>query len=121
MACKVLLPGASTLWRLVAGAREHANERGWRLLTDSLDDAQCARLEGLLVVPAGGRESELERLRHPPVVPTIAGLIAALERLRELRALAAGLGGTAELPVARTRALTGGRPHPPRRRPGPDV
>lgn len=62
MAAKVLLPGASTLWRLVAGAREHANERGWRLLAESLDATQSARLEGLLGAPAGQRESELERL-----------------------------------------------------------
>jgi hypothetical protein len=106
VATKVLLPGASTLWRLVAGTREHANERGWRLLADSIDETQRARLERLLAVPAGRRGSELERLRRPPVTPTAAGLIAALERLRELRALAAGLGSLQDLPVARTRVLT---------------
>lgn len=29
---KFLRPGASTIWRLVGAAREHANERGWALL-----------------------------------------------------------------------------------------
>ena len=40
-----------------------------------------------------------------PVDPTIKGLIAALERLRELRALADGLGGLDALPPARLRVL----------------
>jgi TnpA family transposase len=103
---KVLLPGASTLWRLVGAAREHANERGWTLLGGALTDEQGARLEGLLAVVGGRRESELERLRRAPVEPTVAGLIATLERLRELRAVADGLGGLDSLPVARMRALT---------------
>lgn len=103
---KVLLPGASTLWRLVGAAREHANERGWTLLGGVLTDEQRARLEGLLAVAGGRRESELERLRRAPVEPTVAGLIATLERLRELRAVAAGVSGLQSLPVARMRALT---------------
>jgi hypothetical protein len=40
-----------------------------------------------------------------PVEPTIKGLIAALERLRELRMLADGLGGLDALPPARLRVL----------------
>jgi len=103
---KVLLPGASTVWRLVGAAREHANERGWATLAGALSDDQRARLEALLVVAGERRESELERLRRPPVEPTAAGLVAALERLYELRALASGLGSLQALPVARVRALT---------------
>jgi hypothetical protein len=71
-----------------------------------LADEQRARLQALLRVAGGRRESELERLRHPPVQPTVAGLVAALERLLELRALAAGLGRSQALPAARVRALT---------------
>src|ERR1019366_6385243 len=56
-------------------------------------------------VTAGHRVTELERLRMAPVEPTIKGLIAALERLRELRALADGLGGLEALPHARLRVL----------------
>jgi hypothetical protein len=103
---KVLLPGASTLWRLVGAAREHANERGWTLVGGALTDEQRGRLEGLLAVASGRRESELERLRQVPVEPTVAGLIATLERLRELRVVADGLSELESLPVARVRALT---------------
>ncbi len=106
MGSKVLLPGASTLWRLIGTAREHADERGWTMLAATISDEQRVRLEGLLAVIGGRRESELERLRRPAVEPTAAGLIAALERLRELRVVAAGLSGLQALPVARVRALT---------------
>ena len=63
------------------------------MLAATLTDEQRARLERLLRVTAGRRVTDLERLRMAPVDPTIKGLIAALERLRELRALADGLGG----------------------------
>lgn len=105
MGSKVLLPGASTLWRLIGTAREHADERGWTMLAATISDEQRVRLEGLLAVIGGRRESELERLRRPAVEPTAAGLIAALERLRELRVVAAGLSGLQASPVARVRAL----------------
>jgi hypothetical protein len=101
MGRRILLPGWSTLWRLVGAARESADERGWSTLTAE----QRARLERLLRVTAGHRLTDLERLRMAPVEPTIKGLIAALERLRELRVLADGLGGLEALPPARLRVL----------------
>jgi hypothetical protein len=102
---RVLLPGWSTLWRLVGSARESADERGWSMLAATLTDGQRARLERLLHVTAGNRLTDLERLRMASVEPTIKGLIAALERLRELRVLADGLGGLEALPQARLRVL----------------
>ena len=48
------------------------------------------RLESLLVVPEGKRRSELDRLRRPPFTPTITGLVQALERLADVRALGVG-------------------------------
>ena len=94
----------STLWRLV-GSRESADERGWSMLAATLTEEQRARLERLLHVTAGHRVTDLERLRMAPVDPTIKGLIAALERLRELRVLADGLAGLEALPPARLRVL----------------
>ena len=102
---RVLLPGWSTLWRLVGSARETADERGWSMLAATLTDEQRERLERLLHVSAGHRVTDLERLRMAPVDPSIRGLIAALERLRELRVLAEGLGGLDALPHARLRVL----------------
>jgi len=105
MGRRILLPGWSTLWRLVGGARESADERGWSMLAATLSAEQRERLERLLHVTAGRRVTELERLRAAPVEPTIKGLIAALERLRELRVLADGLAGLEALPLARLRVL----------------
>ena len=105
MGQRVLLPGWSTLWRLVGAASESADERGWSMLAATLTDEQRERLERLLHVMAGRRVTDLERLRMAPVEPTIKGLIAALERLRELRLLADGLGGLEALPNARLRVL----------------
>ena len=102
---RILLPGWSTLWRLVGAARESADERGWNMLAATLTDEQRERLERLLHVTAGHRVTDLERLRMAPVEPTIKGLIAALERLQELRVLANGLGGLEALPPARLRVL----------------
>ena len=105
MGRRILLPGWSTLWRLVGAARESADERGWNMLAATLSGEQRERLERLLRVSAGRRVTDLERLRMAPVEPTIKGLIAALERLRELRVLADGLAGLEALPHARLRVL----------------
>src|SRR5205823_3606 len=105
MGQRILLPGWSTLWRLVGAARESADERGWSTLAATLTDEQRERLERLLHVTPGRRVTDLERLRMAPVEPTIKGLIAALERLRELRLHADGLGGLEALPNARLRVL----------------
>ncbi len=102
---RILLPGYSTLWRLVGSACEHADARGFAMLADTPTDEQRERLAALLHTPAGRRLSVLERLRRPEVEPTIGGLISGLARVQELRELAGGLGGLDALPVARLRAL----------------
>jgi hypothetical protein len=59
IARRILLPGYSTLWRLVGGAREHADARGFRMLADTATAEQCERLGALLRTPAGRRLSGL--------------------------------------------------------------
>jgi len=88
---KVLLPGPTVLARLVASVREQAAARLWEALAAAPDAAQRARLEGLLAVPPGEHTSTLERLRRGPTSVTAAGLLGALHRLEEVRAL--GVGG----------------------------
>lgn len=102
---RILLPGYSTLWRLVGSACEHADARGFAMLADTPTGEQRDRLAGLLQTPAGRRLSVLERLRRPEVEPTIGGLVNGLARVRELRELADGLAGLDALLVARLRAL----------------
>ncbi len=104
MGRRILLPGWSTLWRLVGPARESADERGWNARRHA-DRRAARKARAAAHVTAGHRVTDLERFRMAPVEPAIKGLIAALERLRELCALADGLGGLEALPHARLRVL----------------
>jgi len=102
---KVLLPGASVLWRLVGTVRERANERGWLLVVDRLSDVERAGLLDLLVARGENAEPPFDRLRRGPVKPTAEGVVDALLRLRELQVLAPRLTGLEDLPFARVRML----------------
>ena len=85
---KILLPGISTLTRLIAGVRGRAARRSWREIGAQLDDADRLRYEGLLDVNAETGLSLLEQLRRPPRSPTIEGLVGALGRLGEVQRVA---------------------------------
>jgi uncharacterized protein DUF4158 len=74
---RVILPGPTTLARMVASARDQADRRGWAQLAAALTPEHRRMLEELVEVPEGGRETHLERLRHGPVAPIAAGLVAA--------------------------------------------
>jgi hypothetical protein len=60
---KVLLPGVTTLARLVARVRDDTTHRLWRVLEALLTPAQRRLLDRLLEVPPGMRVSDLERWR----------------------------------------------------------
>jgi hypothetical protein len=102
---KVLLPGVSRLARMVASVRHRASTRAWRVLARLPDDECRARLEWLLVVPEGSRQSGLDRLRHGPRHPSIDGLVEALARLVELRSLGVDGLDVSGVPTGRVEAL----------------
>lgn len=102
---QVLLPGVTLLARLVARIRERANARLYRKLARMPSAAQRDRLKELLVVPAGGRRSALDRLRRGPTQPTAAGLLEALRRLNDARALGVSDLDLSGLPAGRLRVL----------------
>jgi hypothetical protein len=87
----VLLPGVTTLARLVARVREEANQRLWDTLAGLPTAQQRRRLADLLEVPAGARVSDLERWRRGPTKPSGRNLERALHRVAEITE--AGLGG----------------------------
>jgi TnpA family transposase len=93
---KVLLPGVTTLERLVARVRDRTALRLWRLLATLPTADQRVQLDALLQVPAGARLSPLDRLRRAPTRISGPALVTALERLEEIRAI-----GVSELPLDR--------------------
>ena len=102
---QVLLPGVSILARLVARIRERANARLYRKLARMPSAEQRDRLKELLVVPAGARRSALDRLRRGPTQPTAAGLVEALRRLNDARALGVSDLDLTGIPAGRLRVL----------------
>jgi TnpA family transposase len=105
VAHKVLLPGASVLERSIARVRSRANRRLWRLLAARITSEQRARLNSLLIVPEGRRQSPMDRLRSGPTLQSTNELLRAIDRLEEVRQLAAGLPFTDRLPKTRILAL----------------
>jgi len=102
---QVLLPGVSILVRLVARIRERANARLYQKLARMPSAEQRDRLKELLVVPAGARRSALDRLRRGPTQPTAAGLVEALRRLNDARALGVSDLDLTGIPAGRLRVL----------------
>ncbi len=91
---KVLLPGVTTLERLVAQVRDRTALRLWHRLATLPTADQQTKLEALLQVAEGERVSPLERLRRAPTHISGPTLVTALLRIEEIRAI-----GVSELPL----------------------
>jgi hypothetical protein len=102
---KIMVPGVTTLTRLVAAVRDRAAQRLWRRLAELPDAEMRQRLEDLLVVPVGSRQSPLDRLRTAPVRASAPALVDALHRLVEVRALGAGRVDLSSFPAGRLKVL----------------
>ena len=97
----VLLPGVTTLARLVARVRAEGDGRLWETLAAVPSESELVALDGLLDVAEGARISDLERARKGPADPTGKSLRLALDRVRDIH----GVGVDAE----RVRALVPAR------------
>jgi TnpA family transposase len=82
---KVLLPGFSTLTRLISEVRERSSRRLWLRLSQAPSSAQTAKLESLLEVPSGSRTSRFDLLRKGPVNVSGPSLTKAIDRYLELK------------------------------------
>jgi TnpA family transposase len=102
---RVLLPGVTVLARLVAQVRDRAASRLWRALARGLKPRQAARLETLLVADEHSRQSPLERLRRAPTRVSVTGMVEALGRLREIRALGVSHVDLSTVPPVRVQAV----------------
>jgi hypothetical protein len=83
--CDVLLPGVTTLARLVASVRDEAAQRLWRALESLLTAGQRHVLDQLVEVPPGAHVSDLERWRKgPPRRASGPAMIKALDQVAEI-------------------------------------
>jgi hypothetical protein len=86
----VLLPGVTTLARLVARVRDEATEDLYATLAGLPGPHQRVGLEQLVVVPDGARYSDLERWRKGPSKPSGRNLERALNRAAEIAGVGVG-------------------------------
>lgn len=103
---RTLLPGVSTLVRLVASRREAASTRLWETLYALLTDEQKSLLDSLLDVADGQRYSTLDALRRPPTRVSGPAMIGALERAAEILGLGFGEVDASVVPPRRLAELS---------------
>jgi hypothetical protein len=87
---KVLLPGVTTLARVVARVRDEATDRLYDALFWVMAPRQRAVFELLLEVPDDRRVSDLERWRQGPSVPSGKSMEKALDRAAQILSVGAG-------------------------------
>jgi hypothetical protein len=83
---KVILPGATTLSRLIAEIRERAAHRLWQRLSSLPTDEQKAKMATILQVPEGMSTSRFDRYRKGPVTISGPAFNEAIARYQELKA-----------------------------------
>ncbi|MEU4232856.1 Tn3 family transposase [Nonomuraea sp. NPDC026600] len=102
---KILLPGVTTLERLIAALRERVASRQYALLAAAPSPNQAVVLENLVKVEDGRRVSRLDRLRKSPTDVSGTGLVKALDRHVELRDLGAAGWDLSTVPPGKIAAL----------------
>jgi TnpA family transposase len=102
---KVLLPGVTVLERQVARLRSRAQERIWSYLIRAVTPETKEKLEALLAVPNGGRQSILDQLRKGPFRRSAPELVRSLRRIDEVRALGIDMDVSRRVPLSRIQSL----------------
>ncbi len=105
IANKVLLPGATTIERLISQIRERTTTRLWCQLASLPDREQKEALHSLLSTDDNSRISSLERLRQGPVHVSGPSFITALDRHEELCKLGIHNLNTSHIPPVRLKNL----------------
>lgn len=102
---KVLLPGVTTLTRLISTIQERVAERLWQRISAAASPEQQTDLQGLLARAGVSRASNLERLRRAPTHASAPVLVQSLARLTEARQLDVGPQDLVNVPPSRMKAL----------------
>ena len=102
---KILLPGVTTLSRLISTINERASARLWKSLARSVHRGQRKRLRSLLLLPRPEENSRLDQIRKPAVQISAPGMVEALLRLQEFRQLGVSNVSLSRVPPGRVKAL----------------
>lgn len=102
---KILLPGASTLSRLISEIRERAANRLWKRLSTLPTNDQKVKLESILQVPEGTRVSYFDYFRKGPVTISAPAFNAAVDRYLKLRAIGLHKLDFSHIPPVRLKSL----------------
>lgn len=102
---KVLLPGVSTVARLVSEVRAEMADRLYSRLAGRVSNELGQRLDKLLTVPTGSRVSELDRLRRAPTRASGPEMVRALDRAAKIGGFGADRVDVSDVPPSRLQAL----------------
>ncbi|MEM9774909.1 MAG: DUF4158 domain-containing protein, partial [Chloroflexota bacterium] len=102
---KVLLPGVTTLVRLIAEIRDRATNRLWYRLATLPNQSQIDQLEALLYVPEGSRSSLFDQFRKGPTTVSGPAFNTAIERYLNLQELGIGTLDFSTIPPVRFKNL----------------
>jgi hypothetical protein len=95
----------TVLTRLIARVRDRAANRLYQSIARLPNQEQRARLETLLIVPAGAPVSPLDRLRRAPTRISAPAMVDALGRLAEIRGFEASTLPLDRIPPGRVKVL----------------
>ena len=102
---KVLLPGSTTLQRLIIEIRERASNQLWRRLASLPSPKQKAALDALVEVQEGERVSPFDHYRKGPVTISGRSLVDTINRYCELRTFGLQALDFSRIPPARFKIL----------------
>jgi hypothetical protein len=102
---RILLPGVTTLSRLIGRISDRAAGRLWKILAQALHRGQRQRLQSLLRVPESTATSALDQLRKPPVYISAPGMVEALLRFKQFRNLGLEDLSLQRIPLGRLKVL----------------
>lgn len=102
---KVLLPGLTTLTRLISEIRERTTNRLWRQLYSLASADQRHRLEALLQIPDGEHTSDFDRLRKGPISVSSRSFNAAIKRYLSFRDFGFRTLDLSSIPTVRLKSL----------------
>ncbi len=102
---RVLLPGATTLQRLIIEIRERVSNQLWKRLASLPTQEQKRALEELLVVPQDQRNSQFDRFRKGPFNIRGPSFVETVERYSDLRAYGLQNLDFSSIPAARFKSI----------------